>query len=72
MNTFYEILEIDYSVSPGGVNLFEVYDTRDKNHWSPPVYESENLTEAVNYCYNLGYNFTVKTLAQWEREQNYV
>lgn len=66
-----EILEIDYSVSPGGVNLFEVYDTQEKTPWSPPIYESEDLTDAVRFCYNLGQDFTVRTFAQWERE-NYV
>ena len=61
-----EILEIDYSVSPGGVNAFEVYDTLEFPD-SPPIYESENLTDAVKFCYNLGQDFTVRTLAQWER-----
>ena len=63
-----EILEIDYSVSPGGINAFEVYDTQDIP-MSPPIYESENLTDAVKFCYDLGQDFTVRTLAQWEREQ---
>lgn len=63
-----EILEVDYSVSPGGVNLFEVYDTQEEIPMSPPIYETEDLTDAVNYCYNLGQDFTVRTLAQWERE----
>ena len=64
-----EILEVDYSVSPGGVNLFEVYDTESDFFDSPPIYESENLTDAVKFCYDLGLNFTVRTLAQYEREQ---
>ena len=63
-----EIFEIDYSVSPGGVNSFEVYDPINYPD-SPPIYETEDLTEAVQYCYNLGQNFTVHTLAQWEQEQ---
>ena len=61
-----EILEIDYSVSPGGVNAFEVYDKLEFPD-SPPIYESENLTDAVKFCYDLGQDFTVRTLAQWER-----
>ena len=64
-----EIVEIDYSVSPGGVNLFEVYDTQEEIPMSPPIYESEDLTKAVRFCYNLGQDFTVRTLASWEREQ---
>ena len=68
MKTNLEILEIDYSVSPNGINLFEVYDTEDIP-MSPPIYETEDLTEAVRFCYNLGQDFTVRTLAQYEREQ---
>ena len=64
-----EILEIDYSVSPGGINSFEVYDTFEEIPMSPPIYESESLTDACRFCYDLGKDFTVRTLAQWEREQ---
>jgi hypothetical protein len=63
-----EILEVDYSVSPAGVNLYEVYDTHEEYPMTPPVFESEDLTEAVRYCYNMGQDFTVRTLAQWYRE----
>jgi len=71
-----EILEVEYSCSPGGVDLFEVYDKSDIP-LSIPIYETENLTEAVlfcyNFCYNLGKDFTVRTLAEWnERELAYV
>ena len=64
-----EILEIDYSCSPGGVNSFEVYDRQEIEPVSLPLYESENLTDAVKFCYDLGQDFTVRTLASWEREQ---
>jgi hypothetical protein len=38
-----------------------------------PIYETENLTDAVLFCYNLGKDFTVRTLAEWnERELAYV
>ena len=63
-----EILEIDYSVSPGGINSFEVYDTESDFFDSPPIYESDNLTDAVKFCYDLGLNFTVRPLAQYYRE----
>ena len=65
-----EILEIDYSVSPGGTNYFEVYDTYEEIPMTPPIYESEDLTQAVKFCYNLGQDFTVRTLAQWYKENN--
>lgn len=64
-----EIIEIDYSVSPGGVNAFEVYDRQEIEPVSLPIYESEDLTDAVRFCYDLGQDFTVRTLASWEREQ---
>jgi len=67
-----EILEVEYSCSPGGVDLFEVYDKSDIT-LDMPIYETENLTEAVLFCYNLGKDFTVRTLAEWnERELAYV
>ena len=66
-----EILEIEYSCSPGGIDMFEVYDKSDIP-MSVPIYETENLTEAVLFCYNLGKDFTVRTLAEWnERELSY-
>jgi hypothetical protein len=66
-----EILEVEYSCSPGGIDLFEVYDKSDIP-LSVPIYETESLTEAVQFCYNLGKDFTVRTLAEWnERELEY-
>jgi len=61
-----EILEVEYSCSPGGVDTFEVYDKTDIS--DRPIYESESLTDAVQYCYNLGRNFTVQTIAAWHKE----
>ena len=62
------IYEIDYSVSPGGINSFEVYNDLD-NHVCPyPLYETPNLIDACNWAYNQGCNFTVYTLAQNELE----
>ena len=62
-----EILEVNYSVSPGGVDTFEVYDLDEP--MSIPIYETESLTEAVQYCYKLGKDFTVRTYAEWEMRQ---
>ena len=69
-----EILEIAYDVSPGGIRTFEVYDKLDIDEViTLPIYETESLTDAVEYCYNLGKDFTVRTLAEWEeRELAYV
>jgi hypothetical protein len=63
-----EILEVGYSCSPGGVDIFEVYDKSDIP-LSVPIYETESLTEAVQYCYNLGKDFTVRTYAEWESRE---
>ena len=60
-----EIIEVDYAVSPNGVVTFEVYDTNEVIPMSPPIFESESLTEAVQFCYNLGQDFTVRTLATY-------
>ena len=62
-----EILEVNYSVSPGGVDTFEIYDLDEP--MSIPIYETESLTEAVQYCYNLGKDFIVRTYAEWEMRQ---
>ena len=62
-----EILEVGYSVSPGGVDTFEIYDLDEP--MSIPIYETESLTEAVQYCYNLGKDFIVRTYAEWEMRQ---
>ena len=65
-----EILEIDYSVSPGGINSFEVYDIQEIEPVSLPIYEAEDLTSAVKYCYDLGQDFTVRTLAAYYKEES--
>lgn len=62
-----EILEVEYSVSPGGVDTYEVYDLEEP--MSIPIYETESLTDAVTYCYNLGKDFIVRTVAEWEARQ---
>ncbi len=65
-----EILEVAYDVSPGGVRTFEVYDKLDIDPIvNLPIYETESLTEAVQYCYNLGKDFIVRTYAEWEMRE---
>lgn len=65
-----EILEVEYSVSPGGVDSYEVYDVGpDHEIMGIPLYETESLTDAVQYCYNLGQDFIVRTVAAWHRNE---
>ncbi len=64
-----EIVEVEYSVSPGGVDSYEVYDKLDIP-LSVPIYETESLTDAVQYCYNLGQDFIVRTVAAWHRNED--
>jgi hypothetical protein len=65
-----EILEVAYEVSPGGVRTFEIYDKGDNyDIMDIPIYETESLTDAVEYCYNLGRDFTVRTYAEWEMRE---
>ena len=63
-----EIVEVEYSCSPGGIDMFEVYDKSDIP-LSVPIYETESLTEAVQFCYNLGKDFVVRTLAEWNEKE---
>ena len=65
-----EILEVNYSVSPGGVDTFEIYDIGpDHEIMGVPIYETESLTDAVEFCYNLGKDFIVRTYAEWEMRE---
>ena len=64
-----EILEIAYDVSPGGTRTFEVYDRESIEPVDLPIYETESLTDACEFCYNLGKDFTVRTYAEWEMRE---
>ena len=64
-----EIVEMQYSISPGGVDEFEVYSTGEFPIIDKPLYSSTSLMEAVQYCYSLGKDFTVRTLAEWEERE---
>jgi hypothetical protein len=64
-----EILEIAYDVSPGGIRSFEVYDKAEIEPVRIPIYETESLTEAVQFCYDLGKDFIVRTYAEWEMRE---
>jgi hypothetical protein len=64
-----EILEVAYDCSPGGTRTFEIYDRSEIEPVSLPIYETESLTEAVQYCYNLDKDFIVRTYAEWEMRE---
>jgi hypothetical protein len=64
-----EILEVNYSISPGGIDEFEVYNTNEHSVSNGPLFSSTKLEEAVRFCYELGKDFTVRTLAQWEERE---
>ena len=64
-----EILEVNYSCSPGGIDTFEVYDKSEIEPVQLPIYETESLTDAVMFCYNLGKDFIVRTYAEWESRE---
>lgn len=65
----FEILEVNYSVSPGGEDEFEVYSLEEDGHFDPPIFTSTNLLEACQFCYDLGKDFVVRTFAQWEERE---
>ena len=58
-----EVYEINYAVSPGGVDSFEVM----KYGVARPIFESESFTETMEFCYNQQKNFTVHTLTAYEK-----
>ena len=64
-----EILEVNYGVSPGGIDEFEVYSLDERDHFNPPIFSSTSLAESVQFCYDLGKDFTVRTLAEWEERE---
>jgi hypothetical protein len=59
-----EVYEINYAVSPGGVDSFEVM----KYGIARPIFESESFTETMEFCYNQEEDFTVHTLPAYFKE----
>jgi hypothetical protein len=57
------IYEIDYSVSPGGINVFEVYDETDQY-----ITDFDNMVDAHNWCNAMKENYTVHLLSTYHRE----
>ena len=54
------IYEVEYSVSPGGIDMFEMYDELGSY-----VGAYENLIDAQRFCYTNGYDYTVKLLSNY-------
>jgi len=54
------IYEVEYSVSPGGIDMFEIYNESDEY-----ICSYDNLVDATRYCYANGYDYTVKLLANY-------
>ena len=61
------IYEIDYSCSPNGTNQFEIYSDIDNSYGDGgmPIYTTDSLIDACQFCYDNGVNFNVYTLAQY-------
>lgn len=57
------IYEMNYSVSPNGVDEWEVLSEDGET-----LKSFAELDKAINYAYLLGGNFTVYTLSAWEEE----
>ena len=64
-----EIVEVNYSVSPGGVDEFAVYSNEPRSNISNLSLPSPKLDEAVRYCYELGKDFSVRILAECEERE---
>jgi hypothetical protein len=57
------IYEIDYSVSPNGINSFEIYDETGQY-----LTDFDNMTQAHNWCNAQAENYTVHLLSTYHRE----
>ena len=62
-----EIVEVNYSCSPGGIDMFEVYDRTNVD--GSPIFSSQSLTSSVAFCYNESKDFIVRTHAEWEARE---
>jgi hypothetical protein len=58
-----QIYEIDYSVSPGGINSFEIYDESGEF-----IIDFDSLIQAHNWCNSQAENYTVHLLSSYHRE----
>jgi hypothetical protein len=58
-----QIIEMDYACHPGGCFMYEVHEMG--NVIDIPLFESEFLHEAIDFCYAAGVDFEVRTVAAW-------
>lgn len=69
MSNKLRILENDLSLFSDNTKNYEVYDIAYEGIIdAPPLFASDSLYKAVDFCYNLGYDFEVRTLSQTNRE----
>jgi hypothetical protein len=66
------IVEVAYDVSPGGERSFEVYSAHEDDIYEPPMFSTEDLHKAVDYCYELDLDFEIKTFAAWSKDETEV
>jgi hypothetical protein len=58
-----DIYEIDYSVSPGGINSFEIYDESGAY-----ITDFDNMIEAHNWCNAMEEDYTVHLISTYHRQ----
>jgi len=58
-----DIYEIDYSVSPGGINMFEVYDESGQY-----LMDFDNMVAAHNWCNAQAEDYTIHLLSTYHRQ----
>ncbi len=54
-----------------GFNRFVVGSLDEADKYNEPIIEFDNLHDAVDWCFDEGVDFEVKTHAQYFREQQY-
>ena len=58
-----DIYEVDYSVSPGGINSFEIYDETGQY-----LIDFDNMVDAHNWCNAQSEDYTVHLLTTYHRQ----
>jgi len=57
------VYEIDYSVSPGGINSFEIYDESGQY-----ITEFDHMIEVHKWCNAMEEDYTVHLLSTYHRQ----
>jgi len=58
-----DIYEIDYSVSPFGINMWEIYDETGQY-----LMDFDNMIDAHNWCNSQGEDYTMHLLSTYHRQ----